>query len=73
MVMYYLVIIKSRKGLVTTDKDNYHPIAIASVELKIVELNNILLELFPTKNDTTSYQFGFKQKLGSNVCIFTLV
>jgi exonuclease III len=62
-------IIKDKKGLVT-DKDNYRPIAITSVVSKLVEL--ILLERMQNELSTVCNQFGFKRKLGTDMCIFTL-
>ena len=62
-------IIKDKKGLITS-KDNYRPVAITSVASKIVEL--ILLTRLEDVLKTSCNQFGFKNKLGTDFCIFTL-
>ena len=60
-------IVKDKKGIVT-DKDNYRPIAITSVLSKILEL--VLLERLQTQLGTAFHQFGFKNKLGTDMCLY---
>ena len=62
-------IIKNKKGLIT-DKDNYRPIAITSVVSKILEL--LLLDRLQFQLETSSNQFGFKSKHGTDMCVYTL-
>ena len=62
-------IVKDKKASVTS-KDNYRPIAITSVASKILEL--ALLENMKTHLATSDNQFGFKQKSGTDMCVFTL-
>ena len=62
-------IIKNKKGLIT-DKDNYRPIAITSVVSKILEL--LLLDRVQFQLETSSNQFGFKSKHGTDMCVYTL-
>ena len=62
-------IIKDKKGIVT-NKDNYRPIAITSVLSKLIEI--IMLDNLHLYLHTHSNQFGFKKKLGTDLCIFTL-
>ncbi len=61
-------IIKNKKGSIT-DKDNYRPIAITSVVSKILEL--LLLDRLQFQLETSSNQFGFKSKHGTNVCVYS--
>ena len=46
-------------------KDNYRPIALASIISKVVEI--ILLDRMTLYIDTNSNQFGFKKKLGTDM------
>ena len=48
-------------------KDNYRPIALASIVSKIVE--NILLDSMSVMRSTMSNQFGFEKKHGTDLCI----
>ena len=62
-------IIKDKKGDVT-DKDNYRPVAIASIFSKLLEL--MILKRYSDLFKTTCNQFGFKEKLGTDLCIYSL-
>ena len=62
-------IIKDKKGSVT-DKNNYRPVAITCISSKILEL--VLLDRYSGLLHTTHNQFGFKAKLGTDLCVFTL-
>ena len=62
-------IIKDKKGDVT-DRDNYRPIAITCVSSKILEL--IILQSFSELLSTSHNQFGFKNRLSTELCIFSL-
>ena len=61
-------IMKDKCGKIDS-KDNYRPVALASVTSKIVEM--ILLDRMSDELDTLSNQFGFKNekwnRLGSSV------
>ena len=61
-------IIKDKKGNVT-DKDNYRPVAITSI-CKLVEL--VILGRYRDCLQSNHNQFGFKRKLGTDNCIYTL-
>ena len=50
--------------------DNYRPIALASVISKVVEI--ILLSRISGLLETCHNQFGFKQSLGTDTCIYVL-
>ena len=60
-------IIKDKKKSIS-DKDNYRPIAITSVISKVLE--NIILSYSSDNLHTTDNQFGFKPKLGTEMCVF---
>ncbi len=62
-------IIKNKRGDIT-DKNNYRPIALATVFSKLFE--KVVLELCKEYLYTCENQFGFKQKLGTDQCIFAL-
>ena len=62
-------ILKDKKGNVS-DVDNYRPIAVTCVVSKVFEL--LILERYKDLFTTTSNQFGFKEKLGTDICVFTL-
>ena len=62
-------IIKDKCGKINS-KDNYRPIALASIVSKIVE--NILLDRMSVTLSTMSNQFGFKKKHGTDLCIYVL-
>ena len=48
-------------------KDNYQPIALASIVSKIVE--HILLDRMSGVVSTICNQFGFRKKHGNDICI----
>ena len=62
-------IIKDKNGKINA-KDNYRPIALASIMSKIVEL--LLLDRLGDALTTNCNQFGFKPKLGTDMCIYSL-
>ena len=62
-------IIKDKCGKINS-KDNYRPVALASVTSKILEM--ILLDRMSDELDTLSNQFGFKKKSGTDLCIYVL-
>ena len=62
-------IIKDKCGKINS-KDNYRPVALASVTSTIVEM--ILLDRMSDELDTLSNQFGFKKKSGTDLCIYVL-
>ena len=53
-----------------TLKSNYRPIAIANQASKILEM--VVLDIIRHSLDTSEYQFGFKAKLGTEICIYSL-
>ena len=61
--------IKDKCGKIN-DSDNYRPIALASVMSKIVE--KVILGRMSSLLITSSNQFGFKSKLGTEMCIYVL-
>ena len=62
-------VIKDKAGAINS-KDNYRPIALASIVSKLVE--KIMLNRMETHLLTQPNQFGFKKKLGTDQCIFAL-
>ena len=62
-------IIKDKNGKINA-KDNYRPIALASIMSKVVEL--LLLDRLSDALTTNCNQFGFKPKLGTDMCIYSL-
>lgn len=62
-------IIKDKKGIVT-DKENYRPIAIATVASKIIEV--LILNKYEYYITSSENQFGFKKKSSTDMCIFLL-
>ena len=62
-------VIKDKAGNINS-KDNYRPIALASIISKVVEI--IMLDRMETCLMTQHNQFGFKKKLGTDQCIFAL-
>ena len=62
-------VIKDKAGNINS-KDNYRPIALASIISKIVE--TIMLSRMETHLVTQANQFGFKKKHGTDQCIFAL-
>ncbi|KAK2192979.1 hypothetical protein NP493_19g09025 [Ridgeia piscesae] len=62
-------VIKDKAGKISY-KDNYRPIALASVFSKIIEV--IILGRTEIYLDTNPNQFGFKKKHGTDQCIYVL-
>ena len=70
MISLILVpVIKDKAGKITS-KDNYRPIALASLVSKVVEI--IVLYRLSGYLLTNPNQFGFKKKLGTDQCIYVL-
>ena len=69
MSVVLIPIIKDNKAKISSI-DNYRPVAIASVVSKVVE--RILLDRLSEYLDTMGNQFGFKPKLGTDMCIYSL-
>ena len=62
-------VIKDKAGNINS-KDNYRPIALASIISKIVEM--IMFDRMEAYLLTQPNQFGFKKKHGTDQCIFAL-
>ena len=62
-------IIKNKTGD-TSDKNNYRPIALVTAASKLFEI--CILEILETYLLTHDYQFGFKAKHSTDMCIFTV-
>ena len=62
-------VIKSKTGRIMS-KDNYRPIALASVVSKVAE--SIIFNRISCYLDTCPNQFGFKRKHGTDQCIYVL-
>ena len=60
-------IIKDKKAQINS-KDNYRPVAVASVLSKVCEL--IILNRLSEYLDTHGNQFGFKPKLGTDLYLY---
>ena len=60
-------IVKDKTGIISS-KDNYRPIALASVLSKLIE--RIILDRIDKCLLTSPNQFGFKSKHGTDHCIF---
>ena len=60
-------VVKDKTGRID-QVDNYRPIALASVISKVVEI--ILLSRISELLETSHNQFGFKQSLGTDTCIY---
>ena len=69
MAVALVPIIKSKSGRIMS-KDNYRPIALASIVSKVLE--KILLNRLYIFLDTCSNQFGFKKKHSTDQCVFVL-
>ncbi len=65
-----IVPILKKKGLDPTCSSNYRPIALASTFSKIVEL--ALLTLYNQHLYTSSSQFGYKKKMGTELAVYTI-
>ena len=62
-------LIKDKTGKINS-RDNYRPIALASVVSKVLEV--IILDRLTDSLLTEGNQFGFKKKLGTDSCIYVL-
>ena len=63
-------IVKENTGDIISDKGNYRPIALASVVSKVFEMALLVkLEKYLYSSD---YQFGFKPKHSTDLCIYTM-
>ena len=69
MSVVLVPIIKDKTAKIN-DKNNYRPIAIASIISKVFEI--ILLDRLSDVVNTNCNQFGFKPKLGTDMCIYSL-
>ena len=70
MIAVLLVpVIKNKTGKISS-KDNYRPIALASVLSKVLE--RILLDRLELYLLTNDNQYGFKRKHGTDMCVFAL-
>lgn len=61
-------IIKDKKGDITS-KNNYRPIALTTIVSKLLE--TILIHRYRDLLTTTDNQFGFKEKVSTDLCVFT--
>ena len=72
MAVALVPIIKSKSGRIMS-KDNYRPIALASIIRHISKvLEKILLNRLYIFLDTCSNQFGLKKKHSTDQCVFVL-
>ena len=62
-------VIKSKTGRIMS-KDNYRPIALASIVSKVAE--SIILNRISCYLDTCPNRFGFKRNHGTDQCIYVL-
>ena len=62
-------IVKDKSGNIS-DKDNYRPIALASVSSKILEM--LVLNRSKLSLDTGDHQFGFKPKRSTDMAIYAV-
>ena len=69
MSVVLVPIIKDKSGKINS-KDNYRPIAIASIMSKLIE--KLLLERLSDYLLTSPHQFGFKPKHSTDACIYVL-
>ena len=70
MLSVVLVPVIKNKSRRINDSDNYRPIALASIVSKVVE--KVILNRTSEFLLTTCNQFGFKNKLGTDMCIYAL-
>ena len=61
--------VKDKKGNLT-DKDNYRPLAITCIVSKVFEV--LILTRYHDTFKTSDNQFGFKDKMSTELCIYTL-
>ena len=69
MSVVLIPIIKNKCGNISS-KDNYRPIALASIISKLVEV--IILNRIENVLNTNDNQFGFKKNHGTDHCIYVL-
>ena len=69
MSVILVPVIKDKAGKINS-KDNYRPIALASILSKVLEM--IILKRIEEYLLTSDNQFGFKKKLGTDSCIYVL-
>ena len=69
IIIIIIPVIKDKAGKISS-KDNYRPIALASVISKLVEV--IMLDRIEMYMITNPNQFGFKRKHGTDKCIYVL-
>ena len=69
MSVVLIPIIKNKCGNINS-KDNYRPIALASVVSKVLE--KIILSRLESYVDTNANQFGFKKGHGTDQCIYVI-
>ena len=62
-------LLKDKKGNVT-DKNNYRPVSITCIISKSLEL--ITLDQYGHLLQSSQNQFGFKKKLGTDLCVLLL-
>ena len=62
-------LIKDKHGNIS-DSDNYRPLALTCVASKLFEF--LVLHRYEHLLYTTANQFGFKRKLSTDMCIFSL-
>ena len=62
-------LLKDKQGDVT-DKDNYRPLALTCIVSKVFEF--IMLHRYSDLLTTTANQFGFKAKMSTEFCMFSL-
>ena len=65
-----IVPILKKKGLDPKNKNNYRPIALATLLSKVLE--KLILFYTIKQLNTTDNQFGFKRRSGCEQCIYTL-
>ena len=70
MLSVVLVPVIKNKSRRINDSDNYRHIALASIVSKVVE--KVILNRISEYLLTTCNQFGFKNKLGTDMCIYAL-
>ena len=70
MLKSVIVPIIKNKNKRTSDKNNYRPICISNVFTKVVE--KVLYSRMEDHIQSTNNQFGFKQKHGTEMCVFVL-
>ena len=63
-------ILKNRQMIVTSNKNNYRPIAIVTAMSEILEL--YIMRLIEKYLLTSDNQFGFKRQHRTDLCIFTV-